>query len=57
MTDLPKMCPFCGKDGETAQTTCTEWEMYRARKGVDIREDIYQKGVERGEKMRRYDGE
>ena len=56
MTDLPKMCPFCGKDGETVQTTCMEWEMYRARKGVDIREDIYQKGVKRGEEMRRGDG-
>ena len=56
MTDLPKMCPFCGKDGETVQTTCMEWEMYRARKGVDTREDIYQKGVERGEEIRRGDG-
>ena len=57
MTDLPKMCPFCGKDGETVQTTCMEWEVYKVRKGVDIREDIYQKGVKRGEKMRRCDGE
>ena len=55
MTDLPKTCPFCGKDGETVQTTCMEGEVYKVRKGVDIREDIYQKGVKRGEEMRRGD--
>ena len=53
MDNLPKICPWCGRDGETAETTCMEWEMYRARKNVNLREEVYQRGVERGKEIRR----
>ena len=32
MDNIPQTCPFCGRDGATAETTCMEWEMYKARK-------------------------
>ena len=63
MDNIPQTCPFCGRDGATAETTCMEWEMYKARKyglattNPDIREDVYQRGVKRGKEIRRGDGE
>ena len=53
--NLPQTCPFCGRDGETAETTCMEWEMRRARKNMNLQEEVYQRGVKRGKAMRRKD--